>query len=215
MIVASDLNGTLTTGSPIFPLATWAENNSEGLRPKAFKVRLIVSYLWVKLGFVDTHTWADKYLRKSLNMISSPTPERLDQAMAFIVENELWPKRKHEAVNFLKELHDQGAEIILVSAAFEPAVDHFGKKISLNNVTGMGTPVIFQDGKLSLADKLTIRERKRERLREKLGTRKLDYALGDSIADLPMLEAARNTVAVTPDKQLRKIALERDWRIIE
>jgi len=215
MIAASDLNGTLTTGSPILPLATWAGKTDGGVRPKTFKVRLLYSYLWVKLGFVDTHIWADKYLRKGLDLISSPTPERLDQAMAFIVETELWPKRKSEAVNFLKKLHGQGAEIILVSAAFEPAVDHFGKKIAANNVTGMGTPVILQDGKLSLVDKLTIRERKMERLSEKLGSARLDYALGDSIADLPMLESAINPVAVTPDIELRKIALERDWRIIE
>ena len=215
MIAASDLNGTLTTGSPVFPLATWAEKTGGGLRPKVLKVRLLVSYLWVKLGIVDTHVWADKYLRKSLDLISSPTPDRLDQAMAFIVETELWPKRKPEAVDFLKQLHEQGAEIILVSAAFEPAVNHFGKKISQNNVTGMGTPVILQDGKLSLVEKLTVGERKMERLSEKLGARKLDYALGDSIADLPMLDAAKKPVAVTPDKQLRKIALERNWRIIE
>lgn len=39
------------------------------------------------------------------------------------------------------------------------------------------------------------------------------YAYSDSIADLPMLEAVGNPVAVNPDKDLRKIAEERGWDI--
>jgi len=215
MIVVSDLNGTLTTGSPILPLVDWPGNIGSGISPALFKFELLLSYLQVKMGLMDTHVWADKYLRKGLKLIPSPTLESLDQAMAFIVEMELWPKRKPEAVDLLRELHDQGAEIILVSAAYEPAVAHFGKKIVKNNISGIGTPVTLLEGELFLAKNLTVRERKMERLREVLGSRKLDYALGDSTADLPMLEAAQNPVAVTPDDQLRKIAVERDWRIIE
>jgi HAD superfamily hydrolase (TIGR01490 family) len=39
------------------------------------------------------------------------------------------------------------------------------------------------------------------------------YAYSDSITDLPMLEAVGNPVAVNPDKDLRKIADEREWQI--
>jgi len=39
------------------------------------------------------------------------------------------------------------------------------------------------------------------------------FAYSDSATDRPMLEAAGRPVAVNPDKELRRIALERDWRI--
>ena len=39
------------------------------------------------------------------------------------------------------------------------------------------------------------------------------YAYSDSITDLPMLEIVGEPVAVNPDKDLRKIAEERDWQI--
>jgi HAD superfamily hydrolase (TIGR01490 family) len=39
------------------------------------------------------------------------------------------------------------------------------------------------------------------------------YAYSDSITDLPMLEAVGNPVAVNADKELRKIAEEREWQI--
>jgi len=214
MIVASDLNGTLTTGAPILAVANWADQNESGSRPKFFKYRMLLSYLAVKFGLVDTHAWANIYLRKALDLITYPTVEKLDQAMGYIVEEELWPNRKPEAVDLLRDLHQQGAEIILVSAAYEPAVVHFGAKIA-SNTLAIGTPVFLENGRLSLAEELTVRERKMDLLREKLSSQQLDYALGDSIADLPMLEAARIPIAVSPDNHLRRIALDRDWRILE
>ena len=215
MIAASDLNGTLTTGAPILALANWADQQADGSPSRLFKYRMLLSYLSVKFGFQDTHVWADKYLRQALNLINSPTPEKLDQAMSYIVDQELWPKRKQAAVDFLRELHQGGAEIILVSAAYDPAVRHFGERIVSHKITGIGTPVLLEEGRLSLAGQLTVRERKMELLREYLGSRELDYALGDSAADLPMLESARTPIAVAPDRELRLIANQRGWKILE
>ncbi len=215
MIVASDLNGTLTTGSPILAVVKWAEIHQASLPPKLFKIRILLSYLQVKFGFKDLHVWADKNLRGVLNLISSPTPEKLTGIMRFIVEDELWPKRRPDVIDLLKDFHQQGAEIILVSAAFEPAVALFGEKIVPSDISGIGTPIFLEDDKLSLADELTVREKKMDLLRSRLGSRNLDYALGDTIADLPMLEASRNPIAVAPDHQLRAQAMERGWRILE
>ncbi len=39
------------------------------------------------------------------------------------------------------------------------------------------------------------------------------YAYTDSISDLPLLESVGNPRPVNPDRQLRKIALERDWPV--
>jgi len=41
------------------------------------------------------------------------------------------------------------------------------------------------------------------------------YAYSDSATDLPMLEAVGHPVAVNPDKELRAIATERDWEIVD
>ncbi len=215
MIVASDLNGTLTTGSPILAVAKWAEINQASLPPKLFKIRILLSYLQVKFGLKELHVWADKNLRAVLGLISSPTPEKLTEIMTFIVEDELWPKRRPEAIALLRNFHQQGAEIILVSAAFEPAVAIFGEKIVPGGISGVGTPIFIKDGKLFLADELTVGEKKMDLLSSKLGSRNLDYALGDTIADLPMLKASRNPIAVVPDHQLRALALEQGWKILE
>jgi putative phosphoserine phosphatase/1-acylglycerol-3-phosphate O-acyltransferase len=35
----------------------------------------------------------------------------------------------------------------------------------------------------------------------------------DSVTDLPLLEAARTAIAVNPDPRLRRVALQRGWRV--
>ena len=41
------------------------------------------------------------------------------------------------------------------------------------------------------------------------------FAYSDSITDLPMLEVVGNPVVVNPEKELRAVAEERDWPILE
>jgi len=115
----------------------------------------------------------------------------------------------------LKDYHQRGAKIILISAAYEPAVQKFAAKIGAENTYGIGTPVIMTDSGIELAKKLTSREVKLERLRAMIGTQQIDIALGDTFADIPLLEDAAESIAVYPDKTLRQMALERGWKIID
>jgi phosphoserine phosphatase len=41
------------------------------------------------------------------------------------------------------------------------------------------------------------------------------YAYSDSITDVPMLEVVGHPAAVNPEKELRKIAEEQEWRVLE
>ena len=40
-------------------------------------------------------------------------------------------------------------------------------------------------------------------------------AYSDSVSDLPMMERVGEAVAVNPDRELRELARERGWRIVE
>ncbi len=59
---------------------------------------------------------------------------------------------------------------------------------------------------------------RRRLLRELAGERGFDLAVStaysDSHTDLPFLEAVGNPVAVNPDRELRRIAEERDWPVL-
>jgi phosphoserine phosphatase len=215
MIVASDLNGTLTTGSPILAIANWAEKNQPWLRPKLFKYSVLFSYLQVKAGLKEIDVWADRAMRKVLDLVQSPDEEMINSIMSYVVESELWPKRRERPVSLLSKYHNQGAEIIIVSAAFEPAVQEFAKKIGDERITAIGTQVFLTEKGISLAETLTTREKKLEKVMNIIGSNTLEIALGDTFADIPLLEQAHQPIAVFPDRILRQTAEIRDWQILE
>jgi len=215
MIVASDLNGTLTTGSPILAVAKWAETHQSVLRPRLFKYRILFSYLQVKAGLKEIDIWADKTMRDVLDLIHFPDQEMIKSIMSYVVESELWPKRRVNAISLLREYYEGGAEIILVSAAFEPAVIEFAKRIGNERVTAIGTPVFLTENGLSLAENLTTRDTKLEKVRDIIGSNTLDVALGDTFADIPLLEHSKHPIAVFPDRKLRKTAEIRAWQILD
>ena len=154
-------------------------------------------------------------MRQVLGMVSEPSLEILDQIMDSVVDDELWPKKRDKAVDILKEYHQRGARIIIISVAYELAVKIFASRIDAERILGIGTPVAITDAGLELDEKLNSREIKLERLRTLIGDQQIDVALGDTFADIPLLESAQEAIAVFPDKTLRKMALERGWKVID
>ncbi|MCK5795479.1 MAG: haloacid dehalogenase-like hydrolase [Anaerolineales bacterium] len=215
MLITSDLNGTLTTGSPILAVARWVKKNQPESYPAGFILGPFTSYMQVKLGLKKIDTWGDVNMRRVLKLISEPTQEVLNHVMDSVVDDELWLKKRTEAVELLKDYHQRGAKIILISAAYEPAVQKFAAKIGAENTYGIGTPVVLTDSGIELAKILTSREVKLERLRAMIGTQQIDVALGDTFADIPLLDEAAEPIAVFPDKTLKQTALERGWKIID
>ena len=215
MIVASDLNGTLTTGSPILAVARWVKKNHPDSYPDFFIPGLLVSYIQVRLGWKKIDTWGDKNMRRVLELIPGSSPEIVDAVMTYVVDEELWKKRRQKPVSLLEEYHHSGAEIIIISAAFEPAVQKFALKIGHERVIGLGTEVMQSGDGLLLSETLTSREIKLEKIRAVIGSAQIDVALGDTFADIPLLENAILPIAVYPDKKLHEMAVKKGWKIIQ
>lgn len=214
MLVASDLNGTLTTGSPVLAVYRWLQANQPEAAPPLFQSRLMFSYLQVKAGLKKIDTWGEQAMRAVLELVQRPDQGLLDALMDFVVEEELWPRRRELPVTFLRELVDQGAELYVLSAAFQPAVEIFARKIAPNRTYGIGTPVQITPAGLRLAGPLNSREVKMSNLLAAAGSRGLTIALGDTFADIPLLEKAERAIAVYPDRKLEKKARGSGWQIM-
>ncbi len=68
--------------------------------------------------------------------------------------------------------------------------------------------------RVRLATDLVASERKIEQVLHRLNVNRVDYAYGDTLMDVPLLEHADHPVAVYPDAKLRALAQERGWEII-
>ena len=62
MIIASDLNGTLTTGAPALAVTEWIKHHQPDNYPWMYKYRLLLSYLQVRFGWTEIDIW--KYIQR-------------------------------------------------------------------------------------------------------------------------------------------------------
>jgi HAD superfamily hydrolase (TIGR01490 family) len=124
-----------------------------------------------------------------------------------------------EALELFDDHHAAGREVVIVSSSptevVEPLAEFMGVDRAIatrpevdadGNYTGELEFYAYGDGKATAIRELAARE----------GI-DLDasYAYSDSITDLPMLESVGHPVAVNPDRELARIAREREWEIRE
>ena len=211
MIVVSDLMGTLTTGSPVLGLVDWVKNKQSKLRANGYMAAMLPGYFLAKGKLIDWQKWGQNLMVDSLSLIKNPTTEKVEEAAEWLVEVNLWQKRRSDVIARLMLYAENGAQVYIASSVFQPAVEAFAKRISAQAI---GTPVEISDGRLKLATELVKDEKKVEMVLSRLGVARVDFAYGDTALDIPLLEHAEHPVAVYPDKKLRIVAQERGWEVI-
>ena len=211
MIVASDLMGTLTTGSPFLGLVDWVKHNESKVRANFYMAKIMPSYLLAKNGLIDWQAWGQKLMVDSLAYIKDANPEKLSQASEWVVEHDFWKKRREDVVERLIRHREQGAKVYIASSVVEPFIVPFARRIGAETI---GTPVEIVNGRVKMVGELMANEKKIEQVLSRLGVDRVDVAYGDTILDVPLLEHADHPVAVYPDAKLKVYALSKGWEII-
>jgi len=211
MIVASDLMGTLTTGSPFLGLVDWVKHNQSKLRAGFYTAAVMPSYVLAKNGWIDWQAWGQKLMVDSLAYIEDANPEKLAHASEWVVEHDFWRKRRVDVVARLMSHREQGAKVYIASSVVEPFIEPFARRIGAQAI---GTPVEIVDGRVRMVGELMANEKKIEQVLSRLGVDRVDVAYGDTILDVPLLEHADHPVAVYPEANLKAVALQRGWEII-
>ena len=211
MIVVSDLMGTLTTGSPVLGLVDWVRHNQSKWQARWYTLSILPGYLAAKRGWINWQRWGQGLMVNSLSMIREATPQKSDEVSEWIVESNLWKKRREDVIQRLRDHAGDGAQVYIASSVHEPGVKAFARRIGAQAI---GTPVEFMNGRVRIATELVADEKKVERVLSRLEVERVDFAYGDTALDIPLLEHADHPVAVYPDETLRAVAEERGWEII-
>ena len=138
MIVASDLMGTLTTGSPFLGLVDWVKHNQSKAQANFHMARIMPSYLLAKNGLIDWQAWGQKLMVDSLGYIKDANPEKLSHASEWVVEHNFWKKRREDVVERLIKHREQGAKVYIASSVVEPFIEPFARRIGAETI---GTPL--------------------------------------------------------------------------
>jgi phosphoserine phosphatase len=203
--------GTLTTGSPFLGLVDWIKHNQSQLRADFYMAMITPSYLLAKNGLIDWQTWGQKLMIDSLAYIKDADEEKVRHASQWVVEHNLWKKRREDVVARLVKHREEGAQVYIASSVVEPFIEPFAKRIGAQVI---GTPTETVNGKLRSVGELVANEKKIEQVLSRLGVERVDFAYGDTWMDIPLLEHAEHPVAVYPDEKLKAVAMERGWEII-
>lgn len=211
MIVISDMMGTLTTGSPFIGLVDWVRHNDSKFRANFYMATVMPAYVLAKSGLLDWQTWGQKLMLDSLAYIKNADEDKVKHASEWVVEHNLWKKRREDVVARLVKHREEGAQVYIASSAVEPFIAPFAKRIGAQAI---GTPTEIVNGRLRAVGELAANEKKIEQVLSRLSVDRVDVAYGDTILDVPMLEHADHPVAVYPEANLKIVALERGWEII-
>jgi HAD superfamily hydrolase (TIGR01490 family) len=123
-----------------------------------------------------------------------------------------------EAVSLIEEHKAAGRRVVIVSSSGEEVVAPIGAMVGADEV--IATRMCVADGKYTGdIEFYAYGPHKADAIRDLAtahGWELADcWAYSDSVTDLPMLEEVGHPVAVNPDKALRRVAVEREWPVLE
>lgn len=214
LAVAADLEGTLTAGETWRGLDRYLRAHDRAADYRFFFAQHFPKALAARLNLIDKHEFRKRWMTELLQFFAGMSEAGFDEVAAWVVENELWPKRRHEVVAALKVHQAAGETLILSSATYQPVLEGFARRLGARAV---GTPLALSEGKLTggLGGTINAGEAKAKRLHDALGEERLYAAYGDTEADIPMLLLSDRPVAVYPDKTLKATAKALKWTILD
>ena len=220
-VVAADLEGTCTTGETWRAVGRWLGVGERRGRYLRFLAPRLAAVPLVRAGLIDRQAFRDRWMRDLARLLDGLTTAELEALGEAVVEEDLWPNRRPDVIAELETAAARGARVVVASGTYDPVLQAFIARLDrgpdAGEIAGLGTPLEVRDGRATgrLAGPVRTGPRKLERVRDFAAGAPIETAYGDSLADVPLLEAASHPIAVAPDTELRRIAAARGWRIVE
>ncbi|MFQ5948810.1 MAG: HAD family hydrolase [Acidimicrobiia bacterium] len=143
----------------------------------------------------------------------------IEQLVTEALEEIVAPLVYAEALFLIDEHMREGRRVFIISASPEEIVRPLARYIGVGDVIATRAKVDGQERYTGEIDFYAYGENKAEEVRRMVVEQGISledsYAYSDSVSDLPLLETVGFPVAVNPDKELRVIAEDRDWPILE
>jgi HAD superfamily hydrolase (TIGR01490 family) len=145
--------------------------------------------------------------------------ERVQSLVRETLQEIIDPLIYQEALDLFEDHRRAGRDLYLVSSSGEEVVKPLAEYLGVPHVIAT-RPGIDEEGNYDgTLDFYCYGENKAVAIREEAEERGIDldasFAYSDSVTDLPMLDAVGHPVAVNPDKELRRAAVEREWEVVD
>jgi HAD superfamily hydrolase (TIGR01490 family) len=211
-----DLDKTIIARSSTLAFASQLNRAGFLSRRKLLKAGIAQSYYRM---FGADHEQLERIREELGEMTRGWDSNEIKTLIEETVEEVVSPLVYAEALFLIDDHQRHGRPVVIISSSPVEVVEPLGLYLGADEVIGT---VSETDAAGRYTGKLKFYaygEGKAEAIRDMAERHALDlaecYAYTDSATDLPMLEAVGRPVAVNPDKELKAIAAERDWPVLE
>jgi HAD superfamily hydrolase (TIGR01490 family) len=197
-------------------------NSSHVLATRAHKAGFLSTWNLIKgIGLVLRHKLglgdAERLIEEAYRWLEGVSRDDFRRFAKEIAEDTLFRFIRPEIREVLKKHKEQGADIVILSAALEVICEPIARHLEMDHIICSKLEIV--DGKYTgrPLGSPCIGEEKLNRVhlycRENGHNLKDAYYYADSILDLPALEAVGHPICINPDKKLAAEARKRSWTI--
>ena len=145
--------------------------------------------------------------------------DRVQRLVRETLQEIIDPLIYEEALELFEEHRRAGRDLYLVSSSGVEVVKPLAEYLGVPHVIATRAGIDHDGNYDGTLDFYCYAENKATAIREEAEEHGIDlsrsYAYSDSVTDVPMLDAVGHPVAVNPDRELRRLAMEREWEIVD
>jgi HAD superfamily hydrolase (TIGR01490 family) len=202
-------SSTLAFGRPLY---------HAGFLGKRALARLSLAQIFYQLFGAD-HDQLERARDELLHLVSGWSRDDVEQLVRETIAEFATPFVYAEALFLIDEHQRMGRRVVIVSASTEEIVRPIAEYLGVDDVIATRVRTDEAGRYLPEIEVYAMGPGKAKAMMEMAEKEGLDldgsYAYSDSITDVPMLEVVGNPVVVNPEKELRKIAEEREWPVLQ
>ena len=209
-----DLDKTVIATSSVMALGGTLYR--DGLISKRTIVRgLYAQVVYLMVGADENKM--DRMREAMLTITRGWDQQRVKELVRETLDDVLTPIIYAEALDLIEEHHKADRKTVIISSSPLETVEPIGEYLGVDDVIATRARVDSEGRYTGELEFYAYGPRKADAIREMAVAEGIDlaasYAYSDSITDLPMLELVGNPVVVNPDRELARVARERDWEV--
>lgn len=216
-----DFDGTLFRKQTIpFLVKQYGVMGHSPVKKGTATIKIIIEYLKYKIGVGASKEQFRKDCTQIFLTMFKEWDDEMIQTFFDASVDSIVEYLNQDVLKELEKAKADGLETILLSGAFNGLLHALASRLGFDMY--YGTELNFDaNGVLDLTKAVNVASGEMKVVNLSAYTDGVDvdwdnsYAYGDSHFDYGVLKMVGNPVAVNPDDQLRKIALERHWKIID
>lgn len=166
------------------------------------------------------------FLAFALKPLATHSRAQLDAWHAQFMREVIEPHIRQSALDLVRHHQERGDRCCVVTATNSFVTRPIAALFGIDQVIATEPQTVMRDGVISFTGEVkglpNFKEGKVTHVEAWLGEQNLTWETlsastfyTDSMNDLPLLEKVQMPIATNPDERLRKLAMERSWRILD